>query len=252
MAQIKPGLRANSAAVEQVRQSTSRSPKLIVKLGRFNQRLWWCSACLSVAAVTISLTGCSADPPAHATPEPATTLNTAPRTTLDASALDGPLIWKDEDPTTAWARGIPGRFVYEFGIDLRNESDKPITLDRVRIQPSPGVVNVKFKSVGIAGPHRNLASAPPDMLNVPLRPVHGYVVHPEKSYRYSDGQFPPLLLVEVGPGDARRSYNENVQVYYHDENGTPWVAIYPERYIFCLIGPGVRACMHDDPSDPTD
>ena len=199
----------------------------------------------------MSLTGCSDDPPARATSEHPTTLNAAPRTTLDASALDGPLVWKGQNPTTAWARGIPGRFVYEFGIEMRNAGNAPITLDRVRIQPSPGAVNVKFKSAGIAGPHRNLASAPPDMLNVPLRRVHGYVVQPTTSYRYADGDFPPLLLVEVGPGDAKRSYNENVQVYYHDENSTPWVAIFPDRYIFCLVGPGVRACMHDDPADPT-
>lgn len=191
----------------------------------------------AVAAVASALlvVGCSGS---EAGPVPS-------KPSLDKTSLDGPLVWRDEDPVIS--SGPTRRFIYAFGIPLRNKGDAAVTIDRVRLQPHPGVVNVTLLKAVIAGPNRKFYSAPPDMLDMPLKPAVGYEVPSQKLLR--KGQYPPLLLLKVGPGNAPQSYNENVQVYYHDENGTPFVAIHPFRYVLCLVGETQPSCWKDPPQD---
>ena len=84
----------------------------------------------------------------------------------------------------------------------------------------------------------------PYKAHLKLVPAIGYQIEPASTYSNSDdtGDYPPVLYLLTAPGNAPLSYNDTVQVYYHDPSGKKFVAIWFIRYIICVKGETRPTC----------
>jgi hypothetical protein len=142
--------------------------------------------------------------------------------------MHGPLDWESWSPIQLGLAARPGRKSDIGIIALVNKSRRPVTLTRVVVAPQPGVAPIGYHGVYIVGPRRSVGEGVDQQWGVPRRPVNGYKVSPTPTHAEA-----PLLVLEIGPGVAPRTYNNDVQVSYHDADGNRYVAPYPLRFVVC-------------------
>lgn len=120
---------------------------------------------------------------------------------------------------------------------LQNFGNQPVILDRVALGTVPGVSPLRIVRAAIVGPDRNVGGAPPSMLDAPLLPFTGFKVPPQSTLTKSEQEAGYLLELQLQPGPAQRSYNswnDGIQVYYHDMSGRRYVALFNMQYVICI------------------
>ncbi len=132
---------------------------------------------------------------------------------------------------------------------LQNYGDQPVLLDRVALGTVPGVSPLRIVRAAIVGPDRNVGGAPPYLLDKPLVPLRGFKVPPQSTLTKSEQEAGYLLELKLQPGESQRSYNswnDGIQVYYHDLSGRRYVALFNMQYVICI---SLKKCP--DPPHPT-
>jgi len=177
------------------------------------------------------LAGCDADPDGDA--HVRTSSNDCRANTGVTPKVGGPL---QEDGGHVFRRDLvhqPPSVSMDVGVDpLINASDEAVVIDRVQLEPEPGVAPLVLKGVYVVSDASSMQSAFAGKYPAPLAAAACYHVEPSV-----DPQDDPYLVLRIATGSAKgASQNRSIDVFYHTMDGTPWIAVSLEQVRFDAPG----------------